>query len=129
MSLGHTVGNYLALGASYEYADYSRLDTRVNDGYDVDYWGDVYEHSSSDEPMNRHTRETLKAVSTLKIGAEAKVMPNLAVRAGYNYVSPMFKRSAIKTETSTLMALTTVRQPTILIGRPRTATPWVLAIH
>ena len=92
VSLGHTVGNYLALGASYEYADYSRLDTRVNDGYDVDYWGDVYEHSSSDEPMNRHTRETLKAVSTLKIGAEAKVMPNLAVRAGYNYVSPMFKK-------------------------------------
>lgn len=96
VSLGHTVGNYLALGASYEYADYSRLDTRVNDGYDVDYWGDVYEHSSSDEPMNRHTRETLKAVSTLKIGAEAKVMPNLAVRAGYNYVSPMFKKEGYK---------------------------------
>lgn len=96
VSLGHTLGNYLALGASYEYADYSRLDTRVNDGYDVDYWGDVYEHSSSDEPMNRHTRETLKAVSTLKIGAEAKVMPNLAVRAGYNYVSPMFKKEGYK---------------------------------
>ena len=96
VSLGHTVGNYLALGASYEYADYSRLDTRVNDGYDVDYWGVVYEHSSSDEPMNRHTRETLKAVSTLKIGAEAKVMPNLAVRAGYNYVSPMFKKEGYK---------------------------------
>lgn len=96
VSLGHTVGNYLALGASYEYADYSRLDTRVNDGYDVDYWGDVYEHSSSDEPMNRHTRETLKAVSTLKIGAEAKVMPNIAVRAGYNYVSPMFKKEGYK---------------------------------
>ena len=96
VSLGHTVGNYLALGASYEYADYSRLDTRVNDGYDVDYWGDVYEHSSSDEPMNRHTRETLKAVSTLKIGAEAKLMPNLAVRAGYNYVSPMFKKEGYK---------------------------------
>lgn len=96
VSLGHTVGNYLALGASYEYADYSRLDTRVNDGYDVDYWGDVYEHSSSDEPMNRHTRETLKAVSILKIGAEAKVMPNLAVRAGYNYVSPMFKKEGYK---------------------------------
>ena len=96
VSLGHTVGNYLALGASYEYADYSRLDTRVNDGYDVDYWGDVYEHSSSDEPMNRHTRETLKAVSTLKIGTEAKVMPNLAVRAGYNYVSPMFKKEGYK---------------------------------
>lgn len=96
VSLGHTVGNYLALGASYEYADYSRLDTRVNDGYDVDYWGDVYEHSSSDEPMNRHTRETLKAVSTFKIGAEAKVMPNIAVRAGYNYVSPMFKKEGYK---------------------------------
>ena len=96
LSLGHTVGNYLALGASYEYADYSCVDTRVNDGYDVDSWGSVYEHSSSDDAMNRHTKETLKAVSTIKVGAEAKVMPNLAVRVGYNYVSPMFKKVGFK---------------------------------
>ena len=96
VSLGHTINNMLALGASYEYADYAHLDTRVNDGYDVDYWGTVYEHSTSDEAMNRHTRETLKAVSTLKLGAEMKVAQGWAVRLGYNYVSPMFKKEGMK---------------------------------
>ena len=32
VSLGHTVDNFLALGATYEYADYGSLDSRVNDG-------------------------------------------------------------------------------------------------
>ena len=30
LSLGHTVGNYLALGATYEYADYSTTKSRIN---------------------------------------------------------------------------------------------------
>lgn len=32
VSLGTTFGNYLAVGAGYEYADYGNLDTRVNTG-------------------------------------------------------------------------------------------------
>ncbi|MBR6445985.1 MAG: hemin receptor, partial [Prevotella sp.] len=40
LSLGHTIGNYLALGASYEYSDYGALSNRVNDGYD--YYGNEY---------------------------------------------------------------------------------------
>ena len=39
VSLGHTVGNYLAIGATYEYADYSTCDIRINDGGEVDEWG------------------------------------------------------------------------------------------
>ncbi len=92
LSLGHTVGNYLALGASYEYADYGNLDSRVNDGYDA--YGD--ETSSSDWDMNNHTEATLKGVSTLKLGAEFKPDKSLAMRLGFNYVSPMYNKHGVK---------------------------------
>lgn len=100
VSLGHTVGNCLALGATYEYEDYGTLKTRVNDGvvYDYDYYwgGDAYESSHKDRVMNDHTKHTLKGVSTLKLGAEYKPISNLAVRVGYNYVSPVFEESGQK---------------------------------
>lgn len=96
VSAGTTVGRMLALGASYEYADYSRIDSRVNDGSYRDYWGDVYDNSYSDSEMNDHTKETLKGVSTVKLGAECKILDNFAVRVGYNYVSPMFKKEGFK---------------------------------
>lgn len=97
LSLGHTVGNYLAIGAGYEYADYSSMDTRVIDGgYYDDWFGYYYDESSSDKAMNRHTEKTLKGVSTVKLGMEFKPDPMLAVRFGYNYVSPMFKKDGFK---------------------------------
>ena len=90
-SLGHTIGSSLALGATYEYEDYSRINTRINDGGYIDYWtGSYYDSSIADTQMNNHTREVLKAVSTLKLGIEYKPTTNLALRAGYNYVSPMY---------------------------------------
>ena len=46
--------------------------------------------------MNRHTSENLKGVSTLKLGAEFKAAPEVAVRFGYNYVSPIYKKDAYK---------------------------------
>ncbi len=90
VSLGHTVANCLALGATYEYSDYGAIDNRVNDGGYYDYWGSYYEESSSDRVMNNHTKATLKGVSTLKLGLEYKPMPEFSIRLGYNYVSPMF---------------------------------------
>ena len=91
VSLGHTVSNVLALGATYEYSDYSTIDNRVIDGSYYDPWyGDVYDSSSSDDAMNSHTKSTLKGVHTLKLGAELKVLPTLALRAGYNYLSAVF---------------------------------------
>lgn len=90
-SLGHTIGSSLALGATYEYEDYSRINTRINDGGYIDYWtGSYYDSSIADTQMNNHTREVLKGVSTLKLGVEYKPITNLALRAGYNYVSPMY---------------------------------------
>ena len=92
LSLGHTVGNYLAIGASYEYADYSNIDSRINDGYD---W-DGTEHSVSDMEMNRHTEQTLKGVHTLKLGAEFKPDNDISVRLGFNYLSPMYNKNGVK---------------------------------
>jgi len=112
LSMGHTVGNYLALGASYEYADYTTNDMRTitGTGYDWDGYG-YYERSGSDQIVKRHTEKTLRGVSTLKVGAEYKIDPTVAVRIGYNYVSPMYKESGVRDQTlnspSTYMASTT----------------------
>ena len=91
-SLGHTIGKNIALGASYEYADYGCTDTRVNDGYD--YYGN--EDSYSEYATNQHTKQTLRGVSTVKLGAEFKPDDALAVRLGFNYVSPMYQKTGVK---------------------------------
>jgi len=105
LSLGHTIGKEWAFGATYEYSDYSSTKFRVKDGvsyYSVyDDWGyyigdSYYETSSNDREMNDHVNRTLKGVSTLKLGVEYKPMPLLALRLGYNYVSPMFDSNGYK---------------------------------
>ncbi len=96
LSLGHTVGNYLALGATYEWTDYSALDNRINDGGYYDDWGSYYETSSSDKAMKSNTKASLRGVSTVKIGAEFRPAPEWSVRLGYNYVSPMYKNDGYK---------------------------------
>lgn len=95
-SIGHTVGNYLALGATYEYADYSTSDIRINDGGTIDNWGNYYDESHSDEAMKQNIKQSLKGVHTLKLGMEFKPERNWAVRLGYNYVSPMYNKEGYK---------------------------------
>ena len=97
LSLGHTIGNYLALGATYEYENYADINSRVNDGgyYDY-YYNEYYESSSPDNVMNAYTKEALKGVSTLKLGVEYKPVSNVALRLGYNYVSPKYVSDAQK---------------------------------
>ena len=95
LSLGHTVGNVLALGATYEYEDYGSCDMQIIDGYDYNGY-DWDEHSSSDEEMNRNIKQSLKGVSTLKLGAEFKATPALAIRVGYNYESAMYDKNGMK---------------------------------
>ena len=97
ISLGHTIGNMVALGATYEYSDYGSLDSRVNTGSTYDWFYDeYYEDSESDRVMNNHTEQTLKGVSTLKLGAELKADEHFAVRLGYNYISPMYNLNGFK---------------------------------
>ena len=97
LSLGHTISNTLAFGVSYDFADYGHLDSRYTTGSYYDYWYDeYYDESESDRNMNDHTKQTLQGVSTLKLGAEFKPEPDMAIRLGYNYVSPMYKDSGFK---------------------------------
>lgn len=97
LSLGHTVGKSLAIGATYEYADYSSVKSRINlqEIYDP-WWNETYTTSDNDHAMNAHTYSMLLGVSTLKLGLEFKPLPELALRAGYNYVSPMYRKDAYK---------------------------------
>ncbi len=100
LSLGHTIGSQVALGAVYEYADYSACDMRTIDGtYYDDYYGYYRDDSSSEHQMNRLTKQNLKGVSTLKLGAEFRPVSNVAVRLGYNHLTPMFNRSAVRDQT------------------------------
>ena len=92
LSMGHTVGSNLALGASYEYSDYGATRNRINDGYDR--YGN--EDSYTDEPMKRNTEISLKGVHTLKVGAEFKPIPEMAVRLGYNYVSAAYDKDGYR---------------------------------
>lgn len=89
VSLGHTINNMVAIGATYEYADYSFIKNKIV--YDYDH--SIY---SSDYAMDQNTKENLRGVSTAKFGVEVKPVPEVALRLGYNYVSPMYKEDACK---------------------------------
>lgn len=95
-SLGHTLSNILALGAEYEYADYSATKMSYPTySYYSDYWDDYYEKSSEkDHEMNRLTSSSLRGVHSLKLGMEARVTDYLSVRAGYNYYSKVYEKNA-----------------------------------
>ena len=95
LNAGYTDGRYFALGATYEYSDYGSILTRVDDDGSY-YIYDYYESSHNDKDMNYHTENTLKGVSTIKLGAEVKPIPELALRCGYNYVSPAYNKLGFK---------------------------------
>lgn len=89
-SLGHTIGSVVALGATYEYADYSSISNRR---LQSDYYAS---ESRQDRMMNENTRNSLKGVHTVKVGLEVKALPQFALRAGYNYVSAKYKADAYR---------------------------------
>lgn len=86
VSLGYTVGTSLALGAEYEYEDYSTMKFKYssNDG-GVGIWN-----------LNAEVKNCLKGEHTFRIGAEYKVIPEFAFRLGYNYSSAVFRDEAVK---------------------------------
>ena len=95
VSIGHTIGKNLALGATYEYSDYGASQNRVKDGYDA--YGD--EDSYMDRQMKDNTEKVLQGVSTLKLGLEFKPVPSVALRAGYNYVSAAYDKNGVRDQT------------------------------
>ena len=84
VSLGYTIGNKWALGAEYEYQDYSLMEFRDPQGF-----SDSFEFENSTTAM-------LKGVHTFRAGLEYKVIPQFAIRAGYNYRSALFNKDAFK---------------------------------
>ena len=92
-SLGHTIGNNIALGLSYEISDYSAADNRILSG---DYNSSGYERSYSDGVMAYNTEKSLKATHLLKAGIEYKPNPALALRCGYNFLSSSYEKDGVR---------------------------------
>ena len=82
-SLGYTVGSSLALGAEYEYADYSNMDFTYAEGGAMDF-------------LNDEAGYCLKGVHTLRLGAELKPVSAFSLRAGYNFTTSAYKGNAYK---------------------------------
>jgi hypothetical protein len=91
VSMGFTVGKYAAFDAEYEYADYSSA--KLKDDNDNNMVSD-----------NNFMNNMLQGVHTFRVGAEFKLMPELAFRLGYNYVTSSTKEYASK-----VLASNTVR--------------------
>ena len=77
VSLGTTLSNLVALGAEYEYQDYSSAKLKDMDGYELGGQEDV--------------KDFLKGVHTLRVGMEACIAPQFSVRAGYNFSTAAFQ--------------------------------------
>ncbi len=92
VSAGHTFENMLAFGLSYEYSDNSSADTRLIGSYNG------YDNANTypDRVMNDVTARSLKGTHTLKVGGELRPDPQIAIRLGYNYVSPMYKSEGVR---------------------------------
>jgi len=84
-SLGYTVGSALALGAEYEYQDFSTMKFRYTDYEGGSMWWET-----------GTAKDMLKGVSTIRLGAEYKFVPEFSLRAGYNLSTSAFKNSAFK---------------------------------
>ncbi|MBR5540989.1 MAG: hypothetical protein IKU64_01310 [Bacteroides sp.] len=91
VSAGTTLGGLVALGAEYEYANYGSSKLMDMEGYELGNQSDV--------------EAFLKGVHTLRVGMEARLLPQFSLRAGYNYTSAVFTDDAYS-------ALTTYRTST-----------------
>lgn len=94
ISAGGTIGDFLALDAEYEYSDYSSARLSYDNGYDE--WGGSSE--TKDRELNREASKYLKGVSTVRLGAEAKLDYGLSLRLGYNYLSSPIKSNALQNQ-------------------------------
>ncbi|MDR0962349.1 MAG: TonB-dependent receptor [Mediterranea sp.] len=82
-SLGYTIGSMVALGAEYEYQDYSALSFEDPNGYRM-------------EAETNEAKSNLQGVHNVRLGIEVKPASEFALRAGYNYTTAAFKTEAIK---------------------------------
>lgn len=88
LSLGHTIGSKLAIGAEYEYTDFSKAKYSAIEYRDIDYMLAKNEQC---------IKTTLKGQHTIKIGAEYRPIQALSLRLGYNYLSSAYDKAGFKT--------------------------------
>ena len=83
ISMGTVVAGTMAIGAEYEYADFASSKLLYDDGYKM-------------EGQNSIIKEDLKGVHTVKLGIESRLTPEFSMRAGYNYSTSIYERTAYK---------------------------------
>lgn len=98
VSLGHTIGKYMALGAEYEYANYGKTKQGYDD-VDYDAWGYSYGSTVHDPDMDAMHKSTLRGSHSFKFGMEMNLTDQIAFRLGYNYYSSMFRKNATLDQT------------------------------
>ncbi|MDO4756441.1 MAG: hypothetical protein Q4A54_08865, partial [Parabacteroides sp.] len=80
VSMGTTISNLIALGAEYEYQDYSSTKLEDMDGYEL---GD-----------QQSVEEFLKGIHTFRAGIETRLASSFSLRAGYNFSTATFTDDA-----------------------------------
>ncbi len=80
VSLGTTLSNLIAIGAEYEYQDYSASQLEDMEGYELGGQVDV--------------EDFLKGVHTFRLGTEVLIAPQFSIRAGYVYSTAAFNDDA-----------------------------------
>ncbi|MBO7099566.1 MAG: hypothetical protein J6W21_06855 [Bacteroidaceae bacterium] len=86
-SMGSTIGSKFAWDVDYEFANYKDMNQRYPKYYDT-FGGAV------DVDMSEHTRESLRAVHTIRAGMEFRPISPLAFRLGYNFTSSVYDENA-----------------------------------
>lgn len=83
LNMGTVFGGIMAVGAEYEFAAYNHCKLYYYDGYEM-------------SEQNQYINEDVKGVHTLRLGMETRITPAFSVRAGYNFSSQAFKKTAYK---------------------------------
>lgn len=83
LSAGTTLADVVAVGAEYEYTDYSTAKLEYDDGTSMTW-------------QNDHTKSNMKASHTLKLGVEGRLSNEFAIRAGYNLTTALAKKTAYR---------------------------------
>lgn len=90
-SVGTTIANRIAVGVEYEITDHTSGQVRNTDVAEGYYdWSTGKHDKDLQHDINKYTNDT----HTLRLGLEYLVNRNLALRAGYNYVSAPYKKDA-----------------------------------
>lgn len=83
VNMGTVFGGIMAVGAEYEFAAHNHSKLYYYDGYAM-------------TEMNEVINEDVKGLHTLRLGMETRIAPAFSVRAGYNFSSQAFKKTAYK---------------------------------